>query len=117
MEFLLFFVGPLLVFGLPLVLCIFSAVKGFATQPTALDLVRSSMLIVVVSALVVPASANFTSTNQWPAPWWLAAMFGAFEYSGRAFLFISAVGLGLFFGALVIGILFRAKLGRARHEL
>jgi len=116
MDFLLFFIGPLLAFGLPLVLCIFSAVKGFATRPRALDLVRSSVLIVVVSALVVPANAHFTSTNEWPAPWWLAAMFGVFEYSGRAFLFIAAVGLGLFFVALFIGILFRATLGRTRRE-
>lgn len=116
MDFLLFFVGPLLAFGLPLVLCIFSAVRGFTTRPTALDLVRSSMLIVVVSAFVVPASAHFTSTNQWPAPWWLAAMFGAFEYSGRAFLFISGASLVLFFGALIFGVLFRATLGRARRE-
>ncbi len=116
MDFLLFFVGPLLAFGLPLVLCIFCLVNGFSAQPTPFNIGRSSMLIVAVSSLVVPASAQFTSTNQWPAPWWFAAMFGSFEYSGRAFMFIAAVGLALFFGALVIGRLFRATFGRTKHE-
>lgn len=117
MDFLLFFAGPLLAFGLPLVLCIFCLVNGFLAQPTAFNIGRSSMLIVAASSLVVPSNAQFSSTNQWPAPWWLAAMFGTFEYSGRAFMFITAVGLGLFLGALITGRLFRATLRRTRHEL
>lgn len=116
MEILLFFLGPLLAFGLPVLLAVCSVVLGFISRPTAIDLVRFPLLIVVASAFVVPTSAQFTSTSQWPAPWWLAAMFGDFEYSGRVLMFISGVCLALFLLVVIVRVLYRATLGRRNNE-
>ena len=109
MDFLIYFFGPLLAIGLPIALAICCAALGLFTQ-TFSNLFRSSGLIIAASSLVVPATAKF------PAPWWLAAMFYPFEYSGRAFVTIAFICLGLFFSMAFVRTVFLAKFGGKRDE-
>ena len=97
MEFLLFFLGPLLAFGLPLLLVIGSAFLGATASRNLATMLGLPILLSLCSALVVPAGARLSSTNEWPAPWWLAALLGSFKYEPLYLLMIAANAVSAFY--------------------
>jgi hypothetical protein len=115
MELLLFIIGPLLAFGLPLLLLLGSAALGATSTRNAATMIGLPLLLVCVSALVVPAGARLSSTNEWPAPWWIAAFFGSFKYELVYFLAIAVCAVGFFYVAALIRVGLTALRARLKN--
>lgn len=97
MDFLLYFLGPILAVGLPLCLFIASAVLGAKGDGNFGKLFVRPLQLFAYSALAVPAQSE--AMNGWPAPWWMAAYLGKFTYSWKLMLLIAAVALVIYFVA------------------
>jgi hypothetical protein len=91
--------GPVLAFGLPLLLFVGSAFLGIAVKRNLPNIIGCLVLIVCTAALVVPSAI----AESWPAPWWMAAGYGPFVYKPEFFLGIAAISVSSFVIFLTIG--------------
>lgn len=91
--------GPVLAFSLPLVLFVGSAFLGIAITRNILNIIGCLVLMVCAAALVVPSAI----AESWPAPWWMAACFGPFDYKPEFFWGIAIISVSTFLIFLMIG--------------
>ncbi len=113
MDFLFYFIGPLLAVGLPLSLLVASAVLGIRAAGIPRKLLLTPVALLVYAALVVPARS--LSMNGWPGPWWMAAYLGNFNYEWTLMLLLALVAVSIFFIAAWLRASIQPRSERAGH--